>query len=305
MNRLIKYNYKSYNKKHYTSFLQRISAQGYNGIIINAFKETVNRKKFAYINEYHQSITEMIYMAHDRDLKTAVELNLFSSKYLWQHKNFSPPISSKGAEISHTENYYPVCPNNKLTSERFVKLIDKASTVIPDYFVLNEFRFPYDWYNNPLDLQDKIPNYCYCPYCIAEFSSELGVVINNLDTLFNNINAWMNWRFQVLEDYFEYIMEKLVAKQDIIIQVPPLNLVDIPFSTGQTLLEYGEQGAKISPLLFHRTKGKDINWSMEILDLFKIDIPEEIIIPSIELHKSRKPLEIPAQLNEYRDILIY
>ncbi|MFP4547272.1 MAG: hypothetical protein ACLFQM_04015 [Fidelibacterota bacterium] len=305
MNKLLKYNFNRFNKKEYVGFLDKIIAQDCDGIILSAFKQNVNRKKFAYTNEYHQSISEMIYMAHDRNLMTALELNLFSSKYLWNHKNFSPPVSSKGAEFPHTEDYYPVCPNNKLSSERIVKLIDAVSNIIPDYFILNEFRFPYDWQNNPLDLQDKIPNYCYCPYCIAEFSSELGIIINNIDTLFNNINAWMTWRFQVLEDYFEFILDKLVAKKDLIVQVPPLNLVDIPFSTGQTLLEYGEKGAKISPLLFHRTKQKDMNWSLEILELFKIDIPEEIIIPSIQHEVGQKTLKLPAALAEYDDVLIY
>src|SRR6056297_2275348 len=179
MNKFLKYNFKRFNKKEYANFLDKIIAQDFDGVILSAFKPDVHGTKFAYTNEYQQSMSDMVYMAHDKNLMTALELNLFASKYLWHHKNFSPPISSKGAEFPHTETYYPVCPNNKLSSERIDKLIEEVSNIIPDYFILNEFRFPYDWWNNPLDLQDKIPNYCYCPYCIAEFSSELGIVINN------------------------------------------------------------------------------------------------------------------------------
>jgi len=305
MNKFIKYNFTKYSKKEYNNFLTKIISQGIEGIILNAFNENAVIEKLNYIEEIHENIDDMVYLAHDRGLSAALEINLFSSKYLWNHKHFSPPISSHGAEFVPANNYYPICPNNKLSSERFVAIIEYLSNIVPDFFILNEFRFPYDWSTNTLDLQEKIPTFCYCPYCIAEFSSEVGIVVKNLDTLYDNISIWMNWRFDVMEDYFEFLMDKLTAKKSIIVQTPPLNLVDIPFSTGQVLLEYGERGAKISPMLFHKTRNRDMNWALEVLDIFKIDIPMELIIPSIQSDSKKDPGNILPAYDDYDEVLIY
>ena len=305
MNKFIKYNFTKYNKKNYLNFLNKIISKNYRGIIINAVNSNAVIKKSNFLEEFHSHISEMIVLAHQKKILTALELNIFESKYIWQHENFSPPISSNGAEFISNNNYYPICPNNKLSSDRFVKLIDHFSNIIPDYFIISEFRFPYNWTDNPLDLQDKIPNFCYCPYCISEFSSEIGVAISDLNSLYDNISDWMQWRFEVMDDYFNYMLEKLIVKKCLVIQVPPLNLVDIPFSTGQVLLEYGESGAKISPLLFHKAKNKDPFWALEVLDVFKIDIPDEIIIPSIQINDINSPEEIFPAYDEYDDIFIY
>lgn len=305
MSKFLKYNFKKYNKEDYNKFLSRALSNNIEGVIFSLHDSKAKFLKGNYEEEFIDEISDMLVLAHERCMKTAIEIDIFHSPYLWQHKNFSPPISSKGTEYLPTNGYYPICPNNKLSGERFAKLIEHVSNFIPDYFILSEFRFPYHWKENALDLQDKIPPFCYCPFCIGEFSSELGIVITDLNSLYDNINQWMNWRFEVLDDYFDYIMDKLVAKKAVVIQVPPLNLVDIPFSTGQVLLDYGEHGAKVSPMLFHRTKGKDAYWGLDVLDVFRIDIPKEIILPSIEVINKKNPSQIFPAYNEYEDIFIY
>jgi hypothetical protein len=305
MRKFLKYTFKKYNKTEYNKFLSTLATQKIDGVIINALNHEAKFIQDNFLQEVQSSINEMVIMAHERDILTAVELDLFNSRYLWQHKNFTPPVSSHGAEYCVKHDYYPICPNNKLTIDRFSILIDFISNIIPDYFILSEFRFPYDWRHHSLDLPDKIPPYCYCPFCIGEFSSELGIVVTGLETLYANINEWMNWRFEVLDDYFEYLLDKLVPKRSVIIQVPPLNLVDIPFSTGQVLLDYAEQGAKISPLLFHRTKNKEANWALEILDVLKIDIPAEIILPAIEMTDKNNPGNTFSVYDDYDAVFIY
>ncbi|MBN2279219.1 MAG: hypothetical protein JXQ65_01430 [Candidatus Marinimicrobia bacterium] len=305
MNRLIKYNFTKYSKNNYHKFLSKLIENNIEGIIINAVDEKSVLRNSNFIEEFYDSTDNMVYLAHERGLLTAVELDVFSSRYLWQHHNFSPPVSSHGAEYMPVNHYYPVCPNNKLSSERVVSMIQKISNIIPDYFILKEFRFPYNWEHGSLDLQEKIPNYCYCPFCIAEFSSEVGIVVKNLDTIYDNINVWMNWRFDVLEDYFDFIMDNLVPKKAVIVQTPPLNLVDIPFSTGQVLLEYGEKGAKISPLLFHNTRNRDFNWALEVLDIFKIDIPKELIAPAVQSYDIKQPWQVLPAYEDYEEVLVY
>ena len=305
MSKYLKYNYKKYNKEDYNKFLSHSISKNIDGVIFSLLNPNAKFIEDDIESEFNPEISEMLVLAHERGLKTAIELDIFNSQYLWQHKNFTPPVSSKGTEYIPNNGYYPICPNNKLSSERFTKLVEYISNYIPDYFILSEFRFPYDWKSNSLDLQDKIPPFCYCPFCIGEFSSELGIAITDLESLNDNINQWMNWRFEVLDDYFDYLIEKLVTRKSIVIQVPPLNLVDIPFSTGQVLLDYGEQGAKISPMLFHQTKGKDPYWGLDNLDVFKIDIPKEIIIPSIELIDRKNPADIFPAYDDYEDIFIY
>ncbi len=305
MCKFIKYNFEKYSKKDYNYFLNKLLKNNIKGVIIDT-KISVNEKSNSkFQTDLNPHINEMVILAHEKGLQTGLEISIFESKLLWDHNNFSPPVSSYGTEFIPKWDYYPVCPNNKLSTERLNQLLIHFENIVPDYYILKEFRFPYDWQHNSLDLQEKIPTYCYCPYCIGEFSASAGVIINNVDTLYDNITNWMQWRFEVLIDYLTIIMNKLSVKKSILIQVPPLNLVDIPFSTGQVLLDFAELGAKISPLLFHKTKDRDPMWGLEILDIFKIDIPSKIIIPSIQRSDEHHPGNILPAYTDYEDVMIY
>jgi hypothetical protein len=222
----------------------------------------------------------MIEVCREYDLKTGVILDSLNSQLVWRDENYTVPISFSSAAYKPQQNYYPICPSNPAGLEYFDKILMKMHRIpAPDYFYILNLRFPFFWQNEPLDIQNQVPPYCYCPFCITEFSSIVGEIINSGSQILDLITEWLEWRTSTIFNLFLDARELLPSNPRLIIALPPLSLIDLPFTTGQLPMAFTERGALISPQLSHRTRCQNYVWIEDMLEQYQFDIKSNKIMP--------------------------
>ncbi len=305
MSKYIKYNTDKYNLKNYLKFIDTIKLNRFDGIILPLFRSTETIKKYNFKIEYYTQINKMISLAESNGLKTAILIDVFNSYQIWQHGNFSAPITHLGLNYSPDSNYYPICPNNPLSIDRFDNIIKRLSTIKTNYIILDNFNFPFNWIKEKLDIQHKLPPYCYCPFCLTEFSTEIGRIISNHIDFYEVLPEWLEWRTNVIYKYFIELVESLSEDDKLIISTPPLHLIDIPFTIGQLPISFSEAETKISPKLFYNKKNKGSAWATNILNLYNLDLTKKHIVPALHIEKDNTKEILPFNSDDYEDILYY
>ena len=283
MTKFVKYYPQVYNRKEFVENLRKIKQSGFDGVFLSATRSWEEIKQRRLKSEFYQ-ISRMIDIVREFGLQVGVILDCFHSPKLWTHENFSAPIGVSGVNFLPQSWYYPVCPSNPLAYERYYKMLEKMYSIsTPDFFVLDFLRFPFFWETMELDVQHRIPPYCYCPFCMGEFSSEVGEIVSSLSQIDELMPEWLEWRNQVIYDFFRDAKDLLENDSSIIVSLPPLSLIDLPFTTGQLPMAYSDAGSYVSPLLYHSQKKKDMLWIEDILDQYVFDIGRKKVAPSFEI----------------------
>lgn len=247
----------------------------------------------------------MVELVKKAGLKSGLILDCFYSPELWTFENFSPPVSSSGAPYTSDSRYKPICPNNPMGIEHLEKILEKLPKVtMPNFLYINHLRFPFFWEKEELDIQSILPPYCYCPFCIGEFSSIIGEAITSPSQLVELMPKWLEWRAATITNLLLDIKELISGASKIIVAIPPLSYIDIPFTTGQLPLLYSDENCIISPLLHHSTKKKDFLWVEDMLYQYQMEIASDKLLPNLQVSNSEEMSKLGKWEKIYSDIII-
>ncbi|MCD6441501.1 MAG: hypothetical protein J7L86_06955 [Candidatus Marinimicrobia bacterium] len=291
----IKYHPGKYSKMQFGQDLERIKSAGYDGLFfpVSVLKSSLKQKEKAVDYQLQSIITH----AKSLNLKTGVILNCFNDPALYRNDNFTPPGTNLGASYVPESEYYPICINNPTGLQSFHQTINKVTgKIVPDYLYLKHFRFPFYWEKEELDIQSHIPPFCYCPFCITEFSSVVGEIVSTGDQIQQMMPEWLEWRTEVLFNLLLDVIENVAGRSQLIIALPPLSLIDLPFTTGQLPQLFIEEGCFVSPQLHHKIKGKNLAWVEDLLDQYQLDLRSNRLFPSFE-YSNEKEFEKLANLS--------
>ncbi len=288
MSLFIKYFPKIYIRKTFTNDLSDIKKAGFDGVFFPAMIPESLAASNSRRTEFFP-VSRMVELAKGVGLKTGVILQCFKSSKLWSVETFSPPVNFSGVAYNPESWYHPICPNNPSGLEYYQKLLVKMSRITqPDYFYLDFFWFPFFWEEEELDVQNRVPPFCYCPFCVAEFSSVVGEIVNSTSKIIERMPEWLEWRTVVIMKLLIDTKEVLAYKSRVIVSLPPLSLIDLPFTTGQLPLAFTDEGCLVSPLLHHITKKKNLLWVEDILDQYKMDVKPNKMFPSFEVSNRKE-----------------
>ncbi len=299
----LSYNQKTYSKVQFTKRLERIKSLGFDGL----FFPVANTNTMGHSTKERKILPfwNMIAQAKSSELKTGIKLQCFQNRVLYQNDSFIPPMNYLGATYLPKSDYYPVCPNNPDGLHTFYNIIDLiVKNTLPDFIYLEHFRFPFYWEKEELDIQNRIPPFCYCPFCVTEFSSVVGEIVSTGEQIQSMMPEWLEWRTEVMFSLLSYIQEKVSNDVQIIVALPPLSLIDLPFTTGQLPQGLIEEGCLLSPQLHHRVKTKNLAWIEDLLDQYQLDLRIRRLIPSFE-YGNAKEFEYLAKLEKKYSGIIF
>ncbi len=303
MSLFIKYFPKTYKRKAFTNNLLDIKKAGFDGVFFPAMIPESLVASNSHRTEFFP-VSRMVELAKGVGLKTGVILQCFQSSKLWSVETFSPPVNFSGVAYNAKSWYHPICPNNPSGLEYYHRLLVKMSRITqPDYFYLDFFSFPFFWEEEELDVQNRVPPFCYCPFCVAEFSSVVGEIVNSTSKIVERMPEWLEWRTVVIMKLLIDAKEVLAYKSKLVVSLPPLSLIDLPFTTGQLPLAFTDEGCLVSPLLHHITKKKNLLWVEDILDQYKIDIKPIKMFPSFEVSNRKEFRKTVELCNNFNGII--
>lgn len=271
----------SYSKRELSRDLNSLKESGCGGIFISIkAKSLINREAQKRTNGI---LKNMINQAKVVGLKTGVMIECFHESGYYLSESYTPPINYLGAPYVPSAGYYPICPNNpqavQLCHTSIEQVINKFDL---DYLYLEHFRFPFFWEKEELDIQNRIPPFCYCPFCVTEFSSVMGEIVSSGEQMLNMMPEWLEWRSEVIQALLAGIIAKVPNRVQVIVALPPLSLIDLPFTTGQLPHRFIEEGCYLSPQLHHKIKQKELLWAEDLLDQYQLELRANKIFPSFE-----------------------
>lgn len=222
--------------------------------------------------------------ARQTGLKFGVYVACFQSSRLWAKENFSPPVNHTGTSYIPDGHYFPVCPNNPMGMDNFYRIVERLAKLSPcDFYLFEYLRFPFNWQKEDLDVQYHLPKFCYCPFCVTEFSSVMGEVVSYASQIMDYLAEWLDWRSNVITNLIGIAHEALAKKGRLIISVPPLALIDLPFTTGQIPSSITDMGCFLSPKLYHPSKPNNLPWIEDILDQYSLEINLNKLFPALHV----------------------
>jgi len=274
-NNFLVYNPGQYDRKSLSDDLRKIKNNPFDGVVFSLTKPTTHQEKVSRFYPVNQMIT----LARELDFKVGLVLDCFENPVYWQKEFFTRPVNYQGKTSVADEFYSPVCPNNPFGIEYFQKLLLKVKRLPQVEFVLlQNLRFPFFWEAEDLDVQLQVPPYCYCPFCVTEFSSVIGEVITSTSQIIEYLPDWMEWRTGVIMSLIHDAREVLAQKTRLAVAVPPLAIIDLPFTTGQLPGAIVESGCLLTPLLYHKTKG-GTTWFEDIIEQYRLEIKPQKLMP--------------------------
>ncbi len=265
--------------ENFPQYLKRVQALGYKGIYFNL--SDINATKTVLVDR--EILRKVIKQTKKQGLKTALIVKGFYNESLYRNEYFTAPMSRQGVSYVPKMNYFPICPNNPIGLKLLISNLNEyLSEFSTDHIYLEHFQFPFNWMVEDLDIQDKIPQFCYCPFCITEFSSMVGEIITSGEQIHDLMTEWLEWRVEVILDLISELRAELSKQVQLTIALPPLAIIDLSFSTGQLPHNLIEEGVNISPQLYHLKANKKLIWIEDILDQYKIDLNYRKIFPIFE-----------------------
>lgn len=296
------YSLKQYTGKSDPQIIAALKSGNYKGIFISGADNTSRKKNK---NKQTDRLDNLIGIVKDTGRQTGIIINCFQSKQLYSADGFTPPVAYTGAEYNPTSGYYPICPNNPVGIQELLLNIDAViARYSPDYLYLDHFQFPFNWRVEELDIQDKSPQFCYCPFCITEFSSVVGEIVINSEQIEQMMPEWLEWRTDAVLNLISTVKQHVSGKTQLIIGLPPLALIDLPFTAG--LLPYSiiEEGLIVSPQLYHNTKKKKLLWIEDVLDQYKIDLNLRKVWPFFEIKTPQEFAFVKGFENQYGSLIL-
>jgi len=288
----IKYCPIRYNRQQLIEDLKLFRDQGYDGVFYRLDKPYESGN----LTMKYFPVARMIELTKQAGLKVGIILDCFQSPFLWQKDIFSPPVNYLGTAYTPQKGYYPVCPNNPIGNDFYHLLLQKTYRLGQiDYCMLENLRFPFFWQEENLDIQHRVPPFCYCPFCVTEFSSMVGEVVSFTSQIVEMLLDWLEWRLSVIANLVYDACDVLIRKTKIIINTPPLALIDLPFATGQLPLAYVDSGCLISPALYHPSKMSNIFWIEDILDQYRIKFKMNKLFPTFKVQNE-------SEISQYLEI---
>ena len=222
-------------------------------------------------------------------LKTGLVLDCFHNPILWQNEEFTPPVNSSGVAYLPQSTYFPVCPNNPQSIVYFDRVLAKMNQLPPpDFYYFEHFGYPFFWQNEELDIQLHVPPFCYCPFCITEFSSVVGEIVSTGHQLFEFMPEWLEWRTETMFDMLVNTRDVLANRAKIIVAVPPLSVIDLPFTTGVLPMAYVKEGFWISPSMLYRLKKKSFAWVEDLFEQYAMEITDKRVMPMFDPASARE-----------------
>jgi len=279
----IKYYLHQYKRETFMKNIARIKDAGFDGIFFSATKSESLSSKHSLKVEFYP-VSEMIEKVREKELKAGIILQCFHSPQLWSMDSFSPPVNFDGTPYVPDSWYRPTCPNNPMSRERFQKVLDEMSRIVPpDYFYFDFFRFPFFWEQEQLEVQHKVPPYCYCSHCLTSFSSSIGTTVYSVSQVLEMLPEWLEWRTNSMIELLENVKELLPDKSQIIIATPPITITNLVSTTGQFTQGLIDKGCLISPLLYHVIKKKKLSWVEKMLNQYQIDMKATDLFPGFQI----------------------
>ncbi|MDO9548737.1 MAG: hypothetical protein Q7J65_07250 [Candidatus Marinimicrobia bacterium] len=250
-------------------------------------------------------LNHLISRVRDHGQKTGIIIDCFQNKRLYSLDDFTAPVAYTGAAYNPVSNYYPVCPNNPIGIQDLLSKIDGfTEQYSPDYLYLDHFQFPFNWKEEELDIQDKSPQFCYCPFCITEFSSVVGEIVNSGEQIEEMMPEWLEWRTDAVLNLIFTIKEHVANKTQLIIGLPPLAVIDLPFSTGLLPYSIVDEGLIVSPQLYHSVKQKKLIWIEDVLDQYRIDLNLRKVWPFFEVNNQHEFDFLQGFENQYGGLIL-
>ena len=243
--------------------------------------------------------------ANQLKLKTGILIDCFQGKDQYHSEYFTRPMNFKGAIYLPTTDYYPICPNNPVAIRHLLEKIESVNKHYqPDYIYLNHFQFPFNWEEENLDIQDQTPQYCYCPFCITEFSSVIGEIVTSSAQIEEVMPEWLEWRTDAISKLLGTVKRVIPKKTALIVGLPPLAVIDLPFATGLLPYSIVEEGCFISPMLYHKKVSNKIMWIEDILDQYKIDLNQRKIMPYFQIQNRQERAFLEKLENRFGGLIV-
>ncbi len=298
----IKYFPKKYNRKDFKKNIEEIKNSGFEGVLLPASRP---EDQTEYKTELFP-ISRMIEIAKENGLKTGVILKCFHSAKTWDNLLFSPPVGISGVSMTAKSWYHPLCPNNPVSLNRYSNLLNKMVKISkPDLFYLEHLRFPFLWQKEDLDIQSQAPPFCYCPFCVTEYATIIGDIVSHSSQILETMPEWLSWRTSIILERYYQAKKTLAPIAKIIVAVPPLSLIDLPFTTGQLPLAFSEEGSHVSPLIYNNKMNKNYLWTEDLMNQYDFDMPRSRISPAFDIGNNEE-FQINRKLNKkYDDIFFY
>ncbi|MCF7885182.1 MAG: hypothetical protein K9M80_01700 [Candidatus Marinimicrobia bacterium] len=306
MAKYIKYELQELREDKFLEDINQIKRAGFTGVVIPAARQPSDNS-INDINSEFLPLKKIVELTYKIGLEIIIDIDVFQSSYIWAHKNFSEPVNYNNSPYYQKKNdqYYPICPNNPLSEKRLENLLEILKQLpSATTFLFSELSFPFNWKANDLDVQHSQPPFCYCPFCMGEFSEYINEAISEPEQIKDNIRYWMDWRINVIYGYYMDISSKLPAN-DLIISIPPLSLIDIPFVTGQIPIAFLKENARISMPLLHHTKNKNFNWVFDQLRHYDLEMEEYDLVPIFEISSEDMKNIEDMDKKDFKDIIYY
>ena len=263
----------------YPGYLNQVKQLGFNGV----YFDLADKRLDDIGTEGRVQLKDLYERIRARGLETGLMLRCYHNKDLYRNEFFTAPISRQGVSYTPRDDYFPICLNNPIGQKLLNNTINEYLTEFnPDLVYLEHVQFPFNWAIEDLDIQDKIPQFCYCPFCITEFSSVVGEIITNSEQIDELMPEWLEWRAEVVLDLLRRIKPAINSSIQLTIALPPLAIIDLSFSTGLLPHSLIEGGVNISPQLLHLQTSKKLIWIEDLLDQYQIDLNTRKIFPMFE-----------------------
>ncbi|MBO8131159.1 MAG: hypothetical protein H0Z29_06535 [Candidatus Marinimicrobia bacterium] len=260
--------------------------------------EFTNEIDYETIEKRISSIKEIY-----KESKIGLYFNCFENESLYQKSSFYSPVNYRGINYIPKNSYHPVCPNYPEVRENFYSFLEKAQIIRPDVIYFDNLGYPFDWINDPLDVKDPMPRYCYCPYCLVGFSSVVGKIISNEEQMMDYMEEWLEWRITTISNLVSDIREYYGGKA--IISLLPLFLIDIPFVTGQEIFGFLGKNFYLSTKFFIWDRKRIIGWYKNILEQINIEIPKEKFLFSVRITDIEKLWRMVPNIENYHGVVVF
>jgi hypothetical protein len=299
----LEYSPTSLTKKELSRGLNSLKESGCGGIFISIKSKSLKNREAQ--KRTNGILKNLIGQAKVVGLKTGVIIECFHEAGYYLSENCTPPVNYLGAPYVPSAEYYPICPNNpqavQLCHNSIEQVIHKFDL---DYLYLQHFRFPFFWEKEELDIQNRIPPFCYCPFCVTEFSSVMGEIVSSAEQMLSMMPEWLEWRSEVIQSLLSGIIARVPNRIQVIVALPPLSLIDLPFTTGQLPQGFIEEGCYLSPQLHHKIKQKDLVWAEDLLDQYQLELRANRIFPSFEFDSQAEFAYLTGIAEKYAGILL-
>jgi len=270
-----------YSKRELSRELKSLKESGCSGIFISIKAKSLRSRESP--KRTNGIVKNLLGQAKAAGLKTGAIVECFHESEYYLTDNCTPPVNYLGASYVPSADYYPICPNNPRAVQLCHSSIEQVTHKFDlDYLYLQHFRFPFFWEKEELDIQNRIPPFCYCPFCVTEFSSVMGEIVSSGEQMVSMMPEWLEWRSEVIQSLLAGIIARISNRIQVIIAHPPLSLIDLPFTTGQLPQRFIEEGCYLSPQLHHKVKQKDLVWVEDLLDQYQLELRANKIFPSFE-----------------------